>query len=183
VLRRELGADGGLVRGTVHAQLQGVRQEFLALREALYPLAFRHYPKLVRDDIPYPPVLRLRAAALSLVAAAALYDNAAAIERDIPPVPRIRALFSQGDVALGIHAGFWDDVERELVRWEYRTLLERALRVLDQARSGDVAAAIDDRIAAWAVTELASSEAVAEARRAIARSRLSRSRSGHTSGS
>jgi hypothetical protein len=165
VLRRELGADGSLVRGTVHARLQEVRQEFLALRDALYPLAFRHYPKLVRDDIPYPSVLRLRAAALSLVAAAALYDNAMAIERDVLSVPRVRALFNQGDVALGIRTGFWDDMEREFVRWEYRTLLERALSLLEQARPGDVALAIDDRIAVWAVTELASSEAVAEARR------------------
>jgi hypothetical protein len=117
VLRRELGAEGGLVRGVVLVQLQELRQEFLALRDALYPLAFRHYPKLVRDDISYPPVLRLRAAALSLVAAAALYDNAVAIERDILSVPRVRALFNQGDVALGIRAGFWDDVEREFVRW------------------------------------------------------------------
>jgi hypothetical protein len=155
-----------MVRGVVHAQLQEVRQEFLALRDGLYPLAFRHFPKLVRDEIPYPPVLRLRAAALSLVAAAALYDNAVAIERDVLSVPRVRVLFNQGgDVALGIRTGFWDDVEREFVRWEYRTLLERALGVLEATRPGDVTLAIDDPIAAWAVTELASSEAVAEARR------------------
>jgi hypothetical protein len=121
--RRDLDADRGLVRGVVHAQLQGVSQEFVALRDGLYPLAFRHYPKLVRDDIPYPPVLRLRTAALSLVAASALYDNAVAIEREVLSAPRVRALFNQGDVALGIQAGFWDDVEREFVRWEYRTLL------------------------------------------------------------
>jgi hypothetical protein len=109
--------------------------------------------------------VRLRAAALSLVAAATLYDNAVAIEREVLSVPRVRTLFNQSDVALGIRAGFWDDVERDFVRWEYRTLLERALTLLEQARPGDVALTIDDRIATWAVIELASCEAGAEARR------------------
>ena len=132
-LREAIARDGGLIRGDVHLRVQAIKQEYLELREGLYGLAFKHYVKLVRSDIPYEPHFRLRAIGLSLLAAISLYENARQIETHLLALPRARALLNQGDPALGIRPGFWDHMEREFIRPEYQTLLELGIKTLEEA--------------------------------------------------
>ena len=101
-LREALTRDQGLIRGDVRLQVHPVEQDFLNLREALYRLAFKHLPKLTRQDVPYPPSFRLRAISISLLAAITLYENAPHAQRCFLTIPGVRAIVSQGDPTRGI---------------------------------------------------------------------------------
>jgi hypothetical protein len=165
-IRAAIARDGGLIRGAVHVGLQAIKREYLELREGLYGLAFKHLPKVTREDIPYPYSFRLQAVGISVLAAATLYENAHAIETEILGIPRVKPLLNQGDPALGIRPGFWDHVEAEFVRTEFRLLLEGGIRALEQSRSlAPDSMADEDPFLAWVSRELAATAAVEEARR------------------
>jgi hypothetical protein len=161
-MREAIARDGGLIRGAVHLRLQTVKREYLELREGLYGLAFKHLPKLTREDIPYPRAFRLEAVGISVLAASTLFENAHAIEADILSIPRVKPLLNQGDPALGIQPGFWDHVEEELVRREFRVLLEAGLEILEQSRSVPPE---EDPFLAYVGRELSATTAIGEARR------------------
>jgi hypothetical protein len=131
-LRAAIAREGGLIRGNVQVQIHTTKREYLQVREGLYQLAFKHIAKLTRDDIPYPRGFRRRAIGISLLAAVTLYENAHQANRHLLGIPDVRALLNQGDPALGIRPGFWDNVEREFARIEYRDLLEAGLQVMER---------------------------------------------------
>jgi hypothetical protein len=161
-MRAAIARDGGLIRGAVHLRLQTVKREYLELREGLYGLAFKHLPKLTREDIPYPRAFRLEAVGISVLAASTLYENAHAIDAEILSIPRVKPLLNQGDPGLGIPPGFWDHVEAELVRREFRILLEAGIQILEQSRS---LPPDEDPFLAYVGRELSATAAVEEARR------------------
>jgi hypothetical protein len=164
-LREAIARDGGLIRGNVHLRVQAIKQEYLELREGLYGLAFKHYVKLARPDIPYEPHFRLRAIGLSLLAAVSLYENARQIETHLLALPRARALLNQGDPALGIRPGFWDHMEREFIRPEYQTLLELGIKALEEADAARGAATPRDPIIEYVSVEIPATQAAADAGR------------------
>jgi hypothetical protein len=161
-VREAIAREGGLIRGAVHLRLQTVKREYLELREGLYGLAFKHLPKLTREDIPYPRAFRLEAVGISVLAAATLFENAHAIQAEILGIPGVKPLLNQGDPALGIRPGFWDHVEEELVRREFRILLEAGLQILEQSRS---LPPDEDPFLAYVGRELLATAAIEEARR------------------
>ncbi len=161
-IREAIVRDGGLIRGAVHLRLHTVKREYLELREGLYGLAFKHLPKLTREDIPYPRAFRLEAVGISVLAAATLFENAHAIQAEILDIQRVKPLLNQGDPALGIRPGFWDHVEEELVRREFRILLEAGVQILEQSRS---LPSDEDPFLAYVARELLATAAIEEARR------------------
>ncbi len=164
-LREAIARDDGLVRGRVHIRVQEAKREYLLQREALYKIAFKHVPKLIRQDIAYPRGFRLRAVGISLLAGVTLYENARAVRDHFLSIPGIRSLLNQGDPALGIPPGFWDDIEREFVRVEYRDLLETGIRVIeDEQRAQDASRMDEDPFLDFVSRELAANAAVSEIR-------------------
>lgn len=165
-LREAIERDGGLIRGEVHVQILAMKREYLDLRERLYGLAFKHVAKLTRPDLPYPRALRLRAIGISLLAAVTLYENADHAQTHLLTIPKIRTLFNQGDPSLGIPPNFWDNVEREFVRVEYRRLLEAGIQTIERElpRPEDTSVA-EGSFLAYVGTEVSASVAVAEMRR------------------
>lgn len=133
-LRDQLSRDGGIVRGNVHVNLNIIKRSFLTIREDLYPLAFKHVGIVSRKDIGYPFELRLRAIGLSLLAAGTLYENASVLQASIASIPILKELLNQSDPALGIPANFWDHIEREYTRSEYRQLFKTGLMALEAGR-------------------------------------------------
>jgi hypothetical protein len=131
LLRDQLSHDGGIVRGNVHVRLNIIKRSFLTVREDLYPLAFKHVGIVSRKDIAYPFELRLRAIGLSLLAAGTLYENASVLQASIASIPILKELLNQSDPALGIPANFWDHIEREYTRSEYRQLFKAGLMALE----------------------------------------------------
>jgi hypothetical protein len=87
--------------------------------------------KLAHTDIAYPPDFRRRAIGISLVAAVTLYENARTLQTQFLTIPGIRTLLNQGDPTLGIPPGFWDNIERELVRGVYRELVQMGIRAVE----------------------------------------------------
>ncbi len=140
--RRELAAvsdrlkqEQGIVRGDVHVRLNKIKRSFLDIREGLFPLAFKHVGIVTREDIAYPTDLRLQAIGLSLLAAATMYENASLLREKAASVPGLRDLLNQPDPALGIPKHFWDHIEREYERTEYRELFAAGLKALDDGRA------------------------------------------------
>ena len=127
-----IARERGLIRGDIHLQIQVAKQDYITVREALYQLAFKHLPKLTRDDVPYPAEFRLHAIAVSVLAAVTLYENARYIESVVLRVPNLRDLLNEGDPALGIPPRFWDNIEREFVRVEYRNFLQAGIQALER---------------------------------------------------
>ena len=125
----------GIVRGDMHDRLHAEEETYLLLRQDLYQLAFKHLPKLNHQDIPYEPAFRLRAVGLSLLSAITLYDNADCLRRHFVDIPGIRPLLNQGDPARQIPSAFWDQVERESARSEYRAYVNAALTAIQQELS------------------------------------------------
>ncbi|HWP59607.1 MAG TPA: YiiX/YebB-like N1pC/P60 family cysteine hydrolase [Candidatus Acidoferrales bacterium] len=134
-LRSAIARDGGLIRGHVHFQVHAAKRDYLKLREHLYHLAVKHASKLTRNDIPYQPEFRLRAVAISVLAALTLYENAKQLQEHVLKIPGVKSLLNQGDPALGIPPQFWDAIEREFVRTDFRALLEAGIRMLDRWHS------------------------------------------------
>ena len=164
-LRQAIERDGGLIRGRVHVQVQTAKREFLDLREALYRMAFKHAEKLTRPDIPYPRDFRLRAIGISLLAAIALYENARLVETQFLTIPGVRDLLNQGDPALGIRPGFWDNIEREFVRVEYRNLLEAGIQAMEQEQAlADTSRTVDDPFLVYVSQQILASAALHEIR-------------------
>ncbi|MBI2205792.1 MAG: hypothetical protein HYU41_18255 [Candidatus Rokubacteria bacterium] len=161
-LAQAVARDGGLVRGEVHLALREVKREYVELRDRLWGLTFKHAGKLDRPDVPYPPVFRLRAVGISLLAAMTLYENARELELRLLPLRGMRALLNQADPALGIRRGFWDGVERELLRAGFRTVLEAGIQVFEDEGRTPVDADSDLR---WLVGEILTSAGADEARR------------------
>jgi hypothetical protein len=164
-IREAVARDGGLIRGSVHRRLQTIKRDYLDVRGDLYRLGHRHLPKLTRQDLPYPPAFRLRAIAISLLAGVTLYENARELERSIVPIRGVRPLLNQADPALGVPRNFWDEVEREFYRIEYRNFLDAGARLLEAAQPPPYDPdAEDDPLLTWISRELAATAATAEIR-------------------
>ena len=134
-VRDRLKQERGVVRGDMHVQLNRIKRAFLDLREKLLPLAFKHVSIVTRDDIGYPPDLRLRAIGLSLLAAATLYENASLLQTMTASVSGLKELLNQPDPSLGIPSHFWDHIEREYARPEYRKLFAAGLQALETGQA------------------------------------------------
>jgi hypothetical protein len=174
VLREAAARDGRLVRGDVHFRVQVIKRDYLDIREALHRLAFKHLPKLTRQDIPYPAGFRLRAVAISLLAGVTLLENARTIQRQIATIPEVRPLLNQADLALGVPRNFWSTLERELYRVEYRQFLEAGIRLMEAARPPPYGPDPDDPLLAWVSGELASTVVGVELRQGGAPRQIAR---------
>jgi len=163
-LREAIARDKGLIRGNVHVRVHTAKREYLDLREGLYHLAFKHVTKVTREDIPYPQPFRLRAVAISLLAAVTLYENAHQLQSRILPIPGVKALLNQGDPALGISPGFWDNIQSEFTRLEYRRLLEAGIRVIDEARKLPSGPLEGNTFFPYVASEIQASTAIPEVR-------------------
>jgi len=130
-IRQRLTKDKGIVRGAVHVRLVGIKRSYLTLREELYPLAFKHVGIITREDVAYPPDLRLQAIALSSLAAATLYENAAVLQEMAAAIPGMKDLLNQADPSQGIPAHLWDHIEREYASPDHRHLFKAGLKFLD----------------------------------------------------
>ena len=165
VLQEAIARDGGLIRGPVHTKIQEAKREYLDQREALYRIAFKHVSKLTRHEIPYPRAFRLRAVGISLLAGVMLYENARIVQVHILTMPGVRSLLNQGDPSLGVPPGFWDNIEREFVRIEYRDLLEAGIRVIEgEQRCQNLSGVGEDPFLTFVSRELSASEAMSEIR-------------------
>ncbi|MBI2062033.1 MAG: hypothetical protein HYT87_20150 [Nitrospirae bacterium] len=164
LLRQAIMRDGGLIRGNVHVRVHAAKRDYLDLREALYRLAFKHVAKLTREDIPYPRPFRLRAVGISLLAAVTLYENARRLQTSLLSIPGVKALLNQGDPALGIPRGFWDNIETEFTRLQYRRLLETGIQAVDEARHLPSGPAETQPFFAYLAAEIATSTAIPEIR-------------------
>lgn len=181
-LREATERGRGLIRGDVRLEVYDAEKTYLSLRESLYRLAFKHLPKLTRQDIPYPPELRLRGIGISLLAAVTLYENAQEVQNQILTVPELRTILNQSDPVRGIPPHFWDRVHREFVRVKYRRLLEAGLRKWEELRSVQQGPLIqDDPFLAYVQAELANNPMVAEIRREPFFGRMARGFGFHTS--
>ncbi len=129
-IRQRLAKDNGIVRGAVHVRLVGIKRSYLTLREELYPLAFKHVGIITRDDVAYPPDLRLQAIALSSLAAATLYENAAVLQEMTTAIPGMKDLLNQADPSQGIPAHLWDHIEQEYASPDHRHLFKAGLKFL-----------------------------------------------------
>jgi hypothetical protein len=157
--------ERGLIRGPLHARMQAAKREYLDQREALYRIVFKHASKLTRQDIPYPRTFRLRAVGIALLAGLALYENALTMQNHLLPIPGVRSLLNQGDLAFGIPPGFWDDIEREFYRPEYRDLLEAGIRVIeDEQRTQNLSWVEEDPFLTRVSREIVASRIVPEIR-------------------
>jgi len=134
-LEADLTDEGGIIRGDNHILIHSVQETYLHLRRDLYRLAYKHLPKLSRRDIPYQNAFRLRAIGLALLSATTLYDNADCLRSHFVAIPRIRQLLNQRDPARQIPSAFWDQVEREFVRPEYRAFVGAGLTAIQQELS------------------------------------------------
>ncbi len=134
-IRQRLAKDNGIVRGAVHVRLVGIKRSYLTLREELYPLAFKHVGIITREDMAYPPDLRLQAIALSSLAAATLYENAAVLQQMTAAIPGMKDLLNQADPSQGIPAHLWDHIEREYASPDHRHLFKAGLKFLDSHQS------------------------------------------------
>lgn len=164
LLHQAIAREGGLIRGNVHVRVHTAKREYLDLREALYHLAFKHVTKLTREDIPYPRPFRLRAVGISLLAAVTLYENSHHLQTHILTIPGVKALLNQGDPALGIPPGFWDNIEREFTRLEYRRLLEAGIKMLEETRNLPSGPVETDPFFAYVAAQIATSTAIPEIR-------------------
>lgn len=165
MLREAIDRDAGLIRGDVHVRVLAMKGEFLGLRERLYMLAFRHAMKVTRADLPYAHAFRMRAMGISLLAAVTLFENAHQAQTLLLAIPGVRALLNQGDPALGIPPRFWDEIEREFARPEYRRLLEAGLSAFERELSRpDVGPIGEDAFLSYVGREIAASAAIAAIR-------------------
>lgn len=163
VVRETIARDKGVIRGNVHIRLHIIEREYLDLREALYRLAFKHVAKLTRHDIPYPREFRLKAIGISLLAAVTLYENAVYLQTYILTIPVVKNLLNQGDPAWGISPNFWNHIEREFVRVEYRNLFEAGIQVMEEKQKLPTDSLLDkDPFFAYVSGEIASSAALKE---------------------
>lgn len=131
-LRTAIERDQGLIRGDVRLLVYQAERDYLGLRKDLYHLAFRHLPKLTRDDVPYPSQVRLRGVGISLLAALTLYENAQVLQTTVLSIPRVRALLNDGDPTRGIPPNFWDDIQKEFGNIRYRSLAVDGLAAFDR---------------------------------------------------
>jgi hypothetical protein len=165
LLREAIARDKGLIRGNVHVRVHAAKRNYLDLREGLYHLAFKHVAKLTRPDIPFPRPFQLRAIAVSFLAAVTLYDNAYALQKHILTIPGVKALLYQGDPALGVPPRFWDNIENEFTRSEYRDLLEAGIQAMEQEQNTPAGTRIEeDPFLAYVTKEVSTSAAIAEIR-------------------
>lgn len=165
MLREAIERDGGLIRGDVHVRLLATKREYLDLRERLYALSFKHAMKVTRPDLPYTRAFRMRAIGISLLAAVTLYGNAHHAQAEFLAIPGVRALLNQGDPALGIPPRFWDDVEREFARPEYRRLLEAGLAVFErEVNRPEAGSAGEEAFLSYVGREIAATVVIAEIR-------------------
>jgi hypothetical protein len=153
-IREALERDHGLIRGPVHVRVQTIKGEYLAARERLYGLAFKHAAKITREDIPYPPRVRQEGAGIAVLTAVTHYENTYQLREDVVSIPGVRALMNQADPALGIQAGFWDHMERELVRPEYRQVVEQGVAALAETRRPEDPADQGEDFLAYVTREL-----------------------------
>jgi len=175
LLRQAIARDGGLIRGDVHVRVHTAKRAYLDLREALYHLAFKHVSKLTRQDMAYPRPFRLHAIGISLLAAVTLYENARQLETHILTIPGVRALLNQGDPALGIPRGFWDNIEKEFERIEYRSLLQEGIQALEQEEKPQTGPQLaDDPFMAYVAGEISASAAITEIRNEVFPQRMTR---------
>ncbi len=137
-LRTAIERDHGLIRGDVRLLVYQAEKDYLGLRRELYQLAFTHLPKLTRQDIPYPPEARLRGVAISLLSALTLYENAQELHSTVLSIPGVRALLNEGDPTRGIPPRFWDDIQKEFARIQYRSLAEEGLAAFDRLSAQSV---------------------------------------------
>lgn len=131
-LRTAIERDHGLIRGDVRLMVYQAEKDYLGLRTDLYQLAFTHLPKLTRQDIPYPPDVRLRGVAVSLLAALTLYENGQELHTTVLSIPGARVLLNEGDPTRGIPPGFWDDIQKEFGRIQFRSLAVDGLAAFDR---------------------------------------------------
>ncbi|MGQ0666559.1 MAG: YiiX/YebB-like N1pC/P60 family cysteine hydrolase [Nitrospiraceae bacterium] len=134
-LEADIIDEGGIIRGGSHVRIHTVEETYLGLRRDLHRLAFKHLPKLSRQDIPYQNAFRLRAIGLSLLAAKTLSDNADCLRSHFVVIPGIRSLLNQGDPARQIPSAFWDQVEREFARPGHRVFVNAGLTTIQEALS------------------------------------------------
>lgn len=153
-IRDALLRDRGMIRGPVHVQIQSIKGQYLTARERLYGLAFKHAPKITRADIPYPPRVRQDGTAIAVLAALTHYENTSQLREHVVSIPGVRVLMNQGDPALGVQAGFWDHMERELVRSEYRQVVEQGVAMLVEVRGRESAGGSGDDFLAYVMREL-----------------------------
>ena len=144
-LEAGIADEGGIIRGDMHVRIHTVEETYLRLRRDLYHLTFKHLPKLSRQGIPYQNAFRLRAISLALLSAMTLYDNAECLRSHFVVIPGMRPLLNQEDPARQIPSAFWDQVEREFARPEYRAYVDAGLTALQQelSRAGKAGVAGD----------------------------------------
>jgi hypothetical protein len=160
-IQERLVRDKGVVRGDIHLRLAQMKRSFLDLRESLYPLAFKHVGILTREDLAYPPDLRLRAVGLSSLAAGTLYENAALFRKMADTIPVMKELLNQADPAQGIPKRLWDHVEHEYAYPEHRQLFKAGLSILG---SHQAEADQPDPFLDYVMTELGAMASVAQLR-------------------
>lgn len=165
ILRHAIERDEGLIRGDVRLEVYAIGEKYLSLRESLYHLAFKHLPKLTREDIPYRPQDRLRGIGISLLAALTLYGNAKELENQVLAVPEIRNLLNQGDPVRGIPVNFWDEVLREFTKIKHRQLFDEGLWKFEKLlKAQGSSLSKNDRFLAYVQAELAESPTVTDIR-------------------
>ncbi len=143
-LRGAIERDQGLIRGDVRLMVYKAEKDYLGLRTRLYQLAFTHLPKLTRQDIPYPADVRLHGVGISLLSALTLYENAQELTSSVLSIPGARALLNEGDPTRGIPPHFWDDIQKEFGRIQYRSLAEDGLAAFDRLSAQRNASGVEE---------------------------------------
>ena len=103
----------------------------------------RRAPSITHPESEDPTRVREDGAGIAVPAALTHDENTSfQLREQVVSIPGVRALMNGADPALGIPSGFWDHMEGELVRPEFRQVVEQGVRIIAEARPPTVSGII-----------------------------------------